>query len=161
VSAEPLPLFRSSGQRGFSSVISADPRRVHARKLEREIAVRFTPVACTVQTSEGVVHAMPGDAIITGTAGEHWRVSRARFSDKYRPVPPTVAGEPGKYVSRPNRIMALPMTGEFEVLLADGISRLRGGAGEWLVDYGDGSLGIVSEAIFATTYEIIAARDRD
>jgi hypothetical protein len=155
VSAEPLPLFRSSGQRGFSNLISTDARRVHARKLEREITVRFTPVACTVQTSEGVVHAMPGDAIITGTAGEHWRVSRARFSDKYRPVPPTVAGEAGQYVSLPNRIMALPMTGPFEVLLADGVSRLRGGAGEWLVDYGDGSLGIVSEAIFATTYEII------
>jgi hypothetical protein len=155
VSAEPLPLFRSSGQRGFLSQISADPRRVHARKLEREIAVRFTPLACTVQTSEGVVHALPGDAIITGTAGEHWRVSRARFADKYRPVPPTVAGEPGKYVSLPNRIMALPMTAAFEVLLADGVSRLRGRAGEWLVDYGDGSLGIVSAAIFATTYEII------
>ena len=28
-------------------------------------------------------------------------------------------------------------------------------AGDWLVDYGDGSLGIVSPAIFATTYEII------
>jgi hypothetical protein len=155
VNAEPLPLFRSSSQRGFSSLISTDPRRVHARKLEREITVRFTPVACTVQTSEGVVHALPGDAIITGTAGEHWRVSRARFSDKYRPVPPTAAGESGKYVSLPNRIMALPMTGAFEVVLADGVSRLRGRAGEWLVDYGDGSLGIVSEAIFATTYEII------
>jgi hypothetical protein len=155
MSAEPLPLFRSSSQRGFSSLVSTDPRRVHARKLEREIAVRFTPVACTVQTSEGVVHAMPGDAIITGTAGEHWRVSRARFADKYRPVPPTAAGEAGRYVSLPNRIMAVPMKGAFEVLLADGLSRLRGVAGEWLVDYGDGSLGIVSRAIFATTYEII------
>jgi hypothetical protein len=155
MSAEPLPLFRSSGQRGFSNLISADARKVHARKLEREISVRFTPVACTVETSEGVVHAMPGDAIITGTAGEHWRVSRARFSEKYRPVPPTISGEAGQYVSLPNRILALPMAGAFEVLLADGVSRLRGRAGEWLVDYGDGSLGIVSEAIFATTYEII------
>ena len=152
----PLPVFRSSGQRGYSSVISNDPRHVLARKLEREIDVRFTPVACTVQTSEGVVHAVPGDAIITGTAGEHWRVSRARFAEKYRPVAPTVAGGPGRYLSLPNRIMALPMTEDFEVVLADGISRLRGVAGEWLVDYGDGSLGIVSQAIFATTYEIIA-----
>lgn len=151
----PLPLFRSSGQRGYSSLIGADPRRVFARKLEREIDVRFTPVECTVQTSEGLVHAAPGDAIITGTAGEHLRVSRARFPDKYRPVAPTVAGEPGRYVSLPNRIMALPMTEPFEVLLADGVSRLTGRAGEWLVDYGDGSLGIVSEDIFANTYEVI------
>lgn len=128
---------------------------MHARKLEHEIDVRFTPVACTVQTSEGLVHAAPGDAIITGTAGEHWRVSRARFPDKYRPVPPTVAGESGRYQSLPNQILAVPMTQAFEVLLADGISRLTGRPGEWLVDYGDGSLGIVSEDIFATTYEII------
>jgi hypothetical protein len=150
-----VPLFYSSGQRGYSPLISADPRRVFARKLEREIDVRFTPVACTVKTSEGVVHAAPGDAIITGTAGEHWRVSRARFSDKYRPVPPTVAGQSGRYISLPNRIMAVPMTEPFEVLLADGVSRLSGVPGEWLVDYGDGSLGIVSAPIFATTYEIV------
>lgn len=149
-----LPLFRSSGQRGYSSAISGDPRRIFARKLEREIDVRFTPVECTVQTSEGVVHAAPGDAIITGTAGEHWRVSQARFPHKYRPVPPTVAGEPGRYVSLPNRIIAVPMMEPFEVLLADGVSRLTGRAGEWMVDYGDGSLGIVSAEIFANTYEI-------
>jgi len=153
--SRPVSLFRSSGQPGFSERISADPQRVLARKLEREIDVRFTPVACTVQTSEGVVHARPGDAIITGTAGEHWRVSRSRFSDKYRPVPPTVAGEDGRYVSLPNRIMAVPMTEPFEVLLADGISRLTGLPGEWLVDYGDGSLGIVSHAIFMVTYDVL------
>ncbi len=66
-----------------------------------------------------------------------------------------VAGQAGRYVSLPNRIMAVPMTEPFEVLLADGISRLSGRAGEWLVDYGDGSLGIVSQGIFATTYEIV------
>ena len=47
------------------------------------------------------------------------------------------------------------MTQLFDVLLADGVSRLNGRAGEWLVDYGDGSLGIVSEAIFASTYRIV------
>jgi hypothetical protein len=149
------PVYRSSGQRGYSPLIESDARRVHARKLERQIDVRFTPVACEVQTHEGVVHALPGDAIITGTAGEHWRVSRAHFHGKYRAAPPTVEGEPGRYVSRPNRILALPMDGTFEVVLADGKSRLIGHAGDWLVDYGDGSLGIVSRAIFATTYEIL------
>jgi hypothetical protein len=43
----------------------------------------------------------------------------------------------------------------FEVMLADGVSRLTGHAGDWLIDYGDGSLGIVTQAIFATTYEIL------
>jgi hypothetical protein len=77
------------------------------------------------------------------------------FGDKYRPVPPTRSGEAGTYLSLPNRILALQMTAPFEVLLADGQSRLTGKASDWLVDYGDGSLGVVSQAIFSTTYEIL------
>lgn len=154
MTAEAEPLFRSSARRGYSGEVSNHPERVLARKLPREVEVQFTSTASTVQTQEGVVHARPGDAIVTGSAGERWRVSRGHFAEKYRPVPPTVEGQAGRYVSLPSSIMAVPMPGAFEVLLADGVSRLRGQPGDWLVDYGDGSLGIVSQAIFATTYEI-------
>ena len=155
MSTAPVPVFRSSTTPGYSSLVSADPRRVLARKLVREIRVRFAADPCTVETHEGVVHARAGDAILTGTADEHWRVSRAHFAEKYQPVPPTVGGEGGRYVSLPNRILGVRMSEPFEVLLADGVSRLSGRAGDWLVDYGDGSLGVVSPAIFATTYEIL------
>jgi hypothetical protein len=151
----PVPLFRSSGQRGFSSTLSEDPRHVRACKYEREVQVRFAAAACTVQTREGLVYAQAGDAIITGVAGEHWRVSRARFAEKYRPIPPTRPGEAGAYLSLRTRILALQMSTPFEVLLADGQSMLSGKPDDWLVDYGDGSLGIVSPVIFATTYEIL------
>lgn len=151
-----MPVFRSSGQPGFSSRLSDDPRHVEARKFEREIQVRFTEASCTVQTLEGLVHAQPGDAILTGTGGEHWRVSRARFADKYRPTPPLIMGTAGPYVSLPNRILALKMPEPFQVWLADGVSCLTGHAGDWLVDYGDGSLGVVAAATFATTYEILS-----
>jgi hypothetical protein len=156
VNARPRPLFRSSAQPGFSNTVSDDPRHITAIKLEREVHVRFAQEPCTVQTQEGIVHARAGDAILTGIAGEHWRVSQARFPHKYRPVPPLVTGQPGAYMSLPNRILALQMLEAFEVVLADGVSRLTGHAGDWLVDYGDGSLGIVTQAIFATTYEIVS-----
>jgi hypothetical protein len=155
VNRAPLPLFHSSGRPGFSSIVGEDPRHIAARKLERTVQVHFAPAACTVQTREGLVHAKAGDAILTGIAGETWRVSQARFPHKYRPVPPTVAGEPGTYMSLRNRILALQMQEPFEVVLADGVSHLTGRVGDWLVDYGDGSLGIVTQAIFATTYEIL------
>ncbi len=58
-------------------------------------------------------------------------------------------------MSLPNSIMAVPMSEAFDVLLADGVSRLHGQSGDWLVDYGDGSLGIVAAAIFAATYELV------
>jgi hypothetical protein len=149
-------LYRSSGKPGYSTEISGDPRHVIARKLEREVQVQFADRPCMVQTPEGAVQAQPGDAILTGIAGERWRVSRKHFADKYRPAASTRVGEPGAYLSLRNRILALRMNEPFEVLLADGISRLNGRPGDWLVDYGDGSLGVISDAIFQVTYEIPA-----
>lgn len=151
---EAAPVFRSSAQPGYSAAVSNHPGRIHARKLEREVQVDFASTPCTIQTREGLVHARPADAIVTGTAGERWRVSRAHFSEKYRAIPPTLDGEAGRYVSLPVPIQAVSMSQAFEVVLADGISRLHGQAGDWLVDYGDGSLGIVSRDIFANTYEL-------
>lgn len=148
-------IFRSSGQSGFSAEVSGHPQRVEARKLEREVEARFTDVACIVRTPEGAVHAHPGDAILTGNGGQHWRVSHAKFANKYRPIPPTNAGDAGHYRSLPYHILALQLWEPFDVLLADGVSALSGHAGDWLVDYGDGSLGIVAQNTFATTYEIL------
>lgn len=148
-------MFKSSGKPGYTNEIGGDPRRVVARKLEREVQVRFATAPCTVQTNEGLVQARAGDAILTGINGEHWRVSQARFGDKYRPAEATSAGTDGAYVSLPNRVFAVPMTEKFEVLLADGESKLTGRAGDWLVDYGDGSLGVVSSKVFDQTYEVV------
>lgn len=156
MSDDPAPLFRSSGRPGYSDEIGGNPQRKIARKLEREVQVRFAREGSAVQTNEGLVQAKPGDAILTGINGEHWRVSRARFPDKYRPADSTTPGEDGAYVSLPNRVFAVPMATTFKVLLADGESQLRGQAGDWLVDYGDGSLGIVSKRVFADTYELVS-----
>lgn len=155
LSPNAAPLFRSSGTPGYTNEIGGHPRRVVARKLEREVQVRFAREACSVQTNEGLVNARVGDAILTGINGEHWRVSQARFPDKYQPAQSTNAGDDGAYISLPNKIFAVPMTSAFQVLLADGESRLSGQADDWLVDYGDGSLGIVSKRVFSDTYEIV------
>ena len=147
--------FKSTALPGYSGVVDSDPRHIVARKRVRMVQVQFAESACTVTTREGVVHALPGDAIMTGPEGDRWRVSRARFSEKYQPVAPTTAGLSGQYESLPTQVIALSMTEPFEVLLADGISKLHGHAGDWLVDYGDGSMGIVARSIFASTYEIV------
>ena len=152
---EDVQVFRSSGTRGFSPAVAGHPQRREAIKLENEVTVNFTQTPCTINTPEGIVHARAGDAVLRGIAGEQWRVSAARFPEKYRAVPPTVPGQSGRYVSLRNRVQAVLMDRAFEVVLADGLSRLRGKAGDWLVDYGDGSLGIVSAAIFPTTYELV------
>lgn len=117
--------------------------------------VRFARTDCVVRTREGSVAAHPGDAIITGTAGEQWRVSRSHFDGKYRPGPATASGADGGYLSRPYEIHAVRMEEPFEVLLTDGVSRLHGREGDWLVDYGDGSLGVVAPEIFDGTYALV------
>jgi hypothetical protein len=147
-------LFRSSARNGHADAIKCDPRRVEARKRSVRVGVRFADAECAVQTAEGTVHAKAGDAILTGKAGEHWRVSRAHFARKYEPLDPTRAGEAGFYRALPYRVLALRMNEPFEIELSDGVSRLNGRAGDWLIDYGDGSLGVVAASIFADTYEI-------
>jgi hypothetical protein len=151
-----MPIFRGTGQPGFSSAVRDVPAHVTARKLAREIDVRFAEEGCIVRTAEGAVRAKPGDAILTGTSGEHWRVSRSHFPDKYVAVPPTIEGESGRYRAKPYQVLALRMAEHFRVILSDGVSELTGRAGDWLVDYGDGSLGIVSPLIFGNTYEIVS-----
>jgi len=147
-------LFHSSGVRGFSAFVSSHPARVSARKLEREFEAEFTPMARTVQTPEGAVHAEPGDAIVTGSSGERWPVSRTLFAQRYRAVSPTTDGQAGRYMSQPHKVIAVQMKEPFEVVLPDGVSRLHGHPEDWLIDYGDGSLGVISPGIFAATYRI-------
>ena len=151
-----LPIFRGTGKPGFSGAVRDVPSHVIARKLEREIEVRFADEGCIVRTAEGAVRAKPGDAILTGASGEQWRVSKSHFSDKYAPVAPTVEGNPGRYRAKPYEVLALRMDDQFRVILSDGVSELTGRAGDWLVDYGDGSLGIVSPLVFGNTYEIVS-----
>ena len=45
----------------------------------------------------------------------------------------------------------------FCVTLADGVSRLSGQPGDWLVDYGDGRMGVVAGDVFPATYEVFPA----
>ena len=62
-------------------------------------------------------------------------------------------GTAGTYRRLPKDVLAVRLYQPFAVMLADGKSRLSGGAGDWLVDYGDGTLGVIADAIFITTYE--------
>jgi hypothetical protein len=151
----PPLIFTSTGRRGWSPEVLALEGRVRARKHVREIKADFARREVKVRTPEGTVHAAAGDAILTGSMGERWCMPAERFSQKYVPVPPTVAGRPGRYSSLPLEIAAVPMQEKFEVILLDGVSRLHGHRGDWLVDYGDGSLGVVAQRIFAATYDII------
>lgn len=151
-----VPVFYSGGNKDAAVTSQAEPSRgVQARKRVHTVQVRFADHACEVQALEGIVPAKRGDAIVRGMFGELWPVARDAFAGKYQPVPPLEMGAPGPYLSLPIEVIATPMHTPFEVVLPDGASRLHGVAGDWLVDYRDGSLGIVNADIFKATYEIL------
>lgn len=84
-------------------------------------------------------------------------MSPDRFAEKYRAQAPTEPGESGTYVALPNSVLALQMDEAFEVVLSDQETKLDGAPGDWLIDYGDGSLGVVGGEIFTQTYDIADA----
>jgi len=155
----PLPIVFHTGckEDGHAAVFGEASGRVRARKRMHPVQVRFADRLCAVETLEGVVQARVGDAIVTGMFGEPWPVARGGFADKYQALPPLEMGAPGTYVSLSIDVVAVRMCAPFDVVLADGHSRLSGQVGDWLVDYGDGTLGIVNAAIFDATYEILGA----
>ncbi|MBV8603934.1 MAG: hypothetical protein JO224_04555 [Pelomonas sp.] len=120
-----------------------------ARKREFLVRVRFAAVAGELQTPEGRVQVQPGDAIVSDDKGRTWRVSRHHFDAKYERV------DAEQFRSRRVEVRTRRMAEAFEVLLADHRSLLRGAPGDWLVDYGDGSLGVVSDTAFAASYDLI------
>ena len=140
--------FTASGKPGVPPAPPVDGW-TPARKREHQVSVRFAAEAETLDTREGPVDAAPGDAVIAGAAGETWPVARAVFAQRYRHL----AGD--TYMAVPLGVRACRQNAPFTALLADGRTRLHGAAGDWLIDYGDGSLGVVGAAIFPLTYELI------
>lgn len=125
-----------------------------AVKRPREVQVSFAEEARWIETLEGRVWVQPGDAVLTGSANEVWRVSAHKFDKKYSSIPPTTMGEAGRYLSLPIEVRAVSIDKPFTVLLTDGRSELHGHAGDWLIDYGDGSLGVVAARLFERIYRI-------
>lgn len=133
---------------GRAAISPELPGAVRVRKVPTQVWVRFVTAPERIATREGSVEAHPGDAVVTAATGEQWPVSRAAFDRYYAPTL-----EPSVFVSVPRASLALQLDEPFQVILADGVSRLSGQPGDWLLDHGDGQLGILGADIFAATYQ--------
>jgi len=94
------------------------------------VTVEFAVAAGTLESAVGSNRYEPGDALLTGSTGDRWCVSRARFDAKYRAEPPTHAGHSGRYL-------------------------LSGAAGDWLMQYAPGDYGIVAQDRFVSVYRVL------
>ena len=136
---------------GMDVRTQADSRRV----VKKAVAVRvsFARAAGEAQTLEGPVPYRPGDALITGPAGEQWPVERDFFFRNYRPVPGIQAGDDGEYRRLPQQVWALRMRDAFCVQSGNSETPLRGAPGDWLVQHGPDNYSVVRADIFPQLYE--------
>jgi PGDYG protein len=135
--------------------LTADPAARRAVKDER-VSVEFAVQAGELTSAVGINRYSPGDALITGSTGDRWCVSRDRFDAKYDPEPPTARGEAGDYRNRPVTVLAKRMNESFTVARMAGGDSLSGSAGDWLLQYAPGDYGIVERTRFERVYRFVA-----
>jgi glycosyltransferase involved in cell wall biosynthesis len=136
--------------------LTADPA---ARPYVKDEAVDvvFAKTDGELISREGPNRYAAGDALITGSTGDRWSVSRDRFDAKYQPVPPLRHGDDGRYRARPVPVLAKQMTEDFAIARSQGGDLLHGLAGDWLLQYAPGDYGIVENARFARVYRPLTA----
>jgi hypothetical protein len=137
----------------------ADPDARRAVKDEK-VWVQFSDVAGELTSAVGINRYGPGDALITGSTGDRWSVSRDRFDAKYDPEPPTARGETGHYRNRPAIVMAKRINQPFTVARMAAGDILHGEAGDWLIQYAPGDYGIVENTRFSRVYRLIGGESR-
>lgn len=125
------------------------------RAVKKAVTVRvsFARAAGEAQTLEGPVPYRPGDALITGPAGEQWPVEREFFFRNYEPRPGVRQGDDGEYRRLAQPVWALRMREAFCVRSGKTGAPLQGASGDWLVQYGPDSYGAVRADIFPQLYE--------
>jgi hypothetical protein len=118
------------------------------------VTVVFATHAGTVASREGGNRYAIGDALITGSTGDQWSVSRDRFDAKYLPVPPLAHGNDGAYRNKPIPVYAKQMLEAFSIQRTAGGDVIKGNAGDWLMQYAPGDNGIVENAKFQKVYRL-------
>ena len=116
------------------------------------VAVVFAGTSGELASREGPNRYAMGDALITGSTGDRWSVSRPRFDARYMAVAPLQAGADGPYRSRPVPVLARQMADAFSVARCAGGDLLHGAAQDWLLQYAPGDFGIVENARFRRVY---------
>jgi PGDYG protein len=139
--------------------LATDPDARQAVKDET-VSVEFAVRTDVLVSAVGLNRYSPGDALITGSTGDRWCVSRDRFDAKYDPVSPTTRGEPGLYRNRPMTVLVKRIDVPFTVARTAGGDVLRGNAGDWLVQYAPGDHGIVERTRFERVYRVITTERR-
>ena len=131
--------------------LSHDPAAIQVVKDEVVMAA-FASVAGLVMSAVGPNHYAVGDALVTGSTGDPWCVSRDRFDAKYRPCGGQAHGASGPYRNVPVPVWAKQIPEPFRIARAPGGDVLCGEAGDWALEYAPRDCGLVARARFDQVY---------
>jgi len=116
------------------------------------VEVVFARTAGVVASREGGNHYRANDALVTGSNGDRWSVSRDRFDARYEPAGNLIHGSDGTYRNKPLPVLARQIGEDFAVHRAIGGDLLQGRAGDWLLQYAPGDWGVVEKEKFSRVY---------
>jgi len=120
---------------------------------DETVHVDFATQAGELMSLEGPNRYAPGDALITGSTGDRWVVSRERFDAKYVPADASFAhGQAGAYRNRPSVVLAKQMREAFSLARSEAGDVLHGHPGDWVLQYAPGDYGVVQAQRFAKVY---------
>jgi PGDYG protein len=119
------------------------------------VAVAFATGAGELTSREGPNRYRAGDALITGSTGDRWSVSRERFDLKYEPVAPGTAGIDGPHRAKPLPVLARQLDEPFTIAREAGGDLLKGLAQDWVMQYAPGDYGVVENARFQQVYRAL------
>ncbi len=131
-----------------------DPVARRAVKNE-QVDVEFAENAGELMSLEGLNRYAPGDALITGSTGDRWCVSRARFDLKYEALVPARQGQPGLYRNKPLAVLVKQITEPFTLARSEGGDVLKGAAGDWVLQYAAADYGVIADARFKRVYRFL------
>ena len=118
---------------------------------DETVDVVFADREGSLQSREGINRYLSGDALITGSTGDRWTVSRDRFDAKYEAVGIN-ADEPRRYRAKPVKVWARQMESPFTIARCAGGDVLAGLADDWVLQYAPGDYGVVENARFQRVY---------
>jgi len=144
-----------SDLRQLGGIDLSDDAGAHWVVKDEVVTVDFAQAAGVLESAVGANRYAAGDALLTGSTGDRWCVSRDRFDAKYRPEPGVQAGRAGLYRNVPQRIRGKQMAAAFSIARSPGGDVLRGAAGDWLLEYAPGDHGIVARARFEAVYRVV------
>lgn len=105
----------------------------------------------SLQSREGPNRYRSGDALITGSTGDRWTVSRDRFDTKYLAIHKNAA-QSGRYRAKAVNVWARQLDSPFTIARCAGGDVLAGLVNDWLLQYAPGDYGVVENTRFQQVY---------